>query len=48
MENLTEIQINELKKQMSILWHEIQTSEGAESWLIINDFINNQSIKNEI
>jgi len=30
----------ELLKAMRMLWHEIDTSEGAEAWILINDFIN--------
>lgn len=35
----------ELLKAMRMLWHEIETSEGAEAWILINDFINQQKIK---
>ena len=35
-----EIDHDELLRAMRILWHEIQTSEGTEAWILINDFIN--------
>jgi hypothetical protein len=33
--------MSELENAMQILWHEIQTSEGADAWEKVKQFIDN-------